>query len=731
MYPSTSIEIVNQSQYQRISVAAINRAPTFLAAFAGDRGTEDLTLFTTSDSWHDMYGDDISFKKYGQAFKQAAMIVDNGGKLYSRRVVATDAKLPNLAIYAKVTIVTGTEGRTVLEIERTTDVWVEITDAKPSTVPNDGKQWSYNFTTSEWEQIDDTETAIDNTRTRTVDPVDPSVSVEYLSTYASNCTTSDMNDLVTAIENVVPANTDDGATSVTYLPLFAFATMGRGLYSPRIRITPSYRFSRSAGYAKCLIEIIGDESDTTESIYFALNPYKIEKGSSVSLDSLVNNNSSKIRVYQWEDNFDELYELVGSAIGYTEEEKKELLNGNLLFNTDLKGNRLITKKIRERNENETDSAYAQVPYLFNITNESGFDFQSSTGNQLQGGSLGNFGDKPVVETHRENETDPLTPFENYTKQLEKVFSEPSIASQVIGISVTDPNLIYNDDSVSVYNIDSVSINYILDANYPESVKNKIEEVVAWRNDTYFMRDMGLNIKNLSDVETYEANMPIHQYFTSVFHNSMMVLDDQTQKYIEVTIPYLIADKIVQHYLDGPGRPFAGIRYGIYWIYGSTIKKGSINFLPKVTPTIDEKEVLDDLGVNYVSILQGNKVVLETLYTAQHYNTTSQLSYSCNVWQIQKIIQVLREESPVARYAFATTDDLANYQADLLAKLDEFNSDFATFSISYAGDSAYEANKIYYAILEVSFKDFYQSEKFRIVALPTTATTSTSTTTEAQ
>lgn len=725
MYPSTAIEIVDQSQYQRISTVAPNNAPIFMAAFASDRGTEELTLFEDSDSWHEMYGDDINFKKYGQALKQAAKIIENGGRLYSRRVVATDAKLPNLAVYAKVTVTTATEGRTVIEIERTADNWVEITENKPSTVPEDGKQWSYNFSTSTWEQIDDTETAIDTTRTRTIDPVDAAVSVEYSSTFAPNCTTSNMNDLITAIENVVPANTDDGSTSVTYLPLFVFATMGRGIYSPRIRISPSYRFSRSAGYAKCLVEIIGEESDTTESVYFAINPYKIERGSSVSLEYLVNNNSSKVRVYQWEDNFDELYELVGSAVGYTEEEKKELLNGNLFFNTDLKGNRLITKRNRPQNQNETDSAYAQVPYLFNITNESGFDFQSTTGNQLQGGSLGNFGDKPVVETHRENETDPLTPFENYTKQLEKVFSEPSVSSQVIGVDINDPNLVYNDDIVSVYNIDSVSINFILDANYPESVKNKIEEVVAWRNDTFFIRDMGLNIRNLSDVETYVANMPVHQYFTSVYCNSMMVLDNQTQKYIEVTFPYLICDKIVQHYLDGAGRPFAGLRYGIYWIYGSTIKQGSINFLPKVTPTIDEKEVVDDLGVNYVSILQGNRVVLETLYTAQHYNTTSQLSYSCNIWQIQQIIQVLREESPVARYAFATADDLADYQADLLAKLDQYNSDFATFSVSYAGDASYEANKIYYAILEVTFKDFFQSEKFRIVALPTTSSIGTS------
>ena len=721
MYPSTTIEIVDQSQYQRISTVAPNYAPTFLAAFAADRGTEDLTLFQTSDSWHDMYGDDISFKKYGQALKQAAMIIDNGGKLYSRRVVATDATLPNLAVYVKITVVkehsTSTE---VKEIQNGSE-WVALAADKPTADPTEGKQWSYNFTTNEWEEIDESATANDTTRTRTVtDDVPGSVTLEYFSTSVTNCTTADMNTLVDKVENIIPASTidNDTNTQTIYLPLFAFAAMGRGTYSPRFRITPSYRFSRSAGYSKCLIEIMGDKNDSTESMYFSVSPYKIERGASVSLDTIVNNNSSKLRVYQWEENIDQLYDVVGSGLGLTEEEKEALATGNLYFNTDIKGNRLVTKRVRARQEGETDAQYAQVPYAFNIVNESGFDFQSDLGNKMLNGDNGSFGDYPAVESyHDATKTDELTPYELYSIQLEKVFSEPDYTG-VIGVVNTDPSNVFNTDAVSAYNIDSVAIDFIVDANYPEKVKNKIEDLVAWRNDTFFIRDMGLNIKNLSDVETCMASLKKYQYFTSIYCNSMDVLDDATMKYINVTIPYLMIPKLIQHYVDGPNRPFAGLRYSAFWIYGSRIRQGSINFLPKVTPSINEKEVIDNMGVNYVSILQGNKVTIETVYTTQHYNTTSQLSYSNNILAIQQVIKVLREKCPVARYAFADGEDLAEYQRDLLNELTQYQTNFMSFNISYAADATYEANKIYYAILEVTCREFFQAEKFRIVALPT-------------
>ena len=181
--------------------------------------------------------------------------------------------------------------------------------------------------------------------------------------------------------------------------------------------------------------------------------------------------------------------------------------------------------------------------------------------------------------------------------------------------------------------------------------------------------------------------------------------------------YLIAPMVINHFQNGCSRPFAGIRYGVYWLYGTQIKRGSINFIPKVTPTLDQKQQLEDLGVNYVCLYSGNRVVLETLYTAQHVNQHTQLSFSCNVWAIQEVIKALRARCPVSRYALASGQDLESYQTDLQNECAKYSSNFMTFNMEYQADPTYEAQKIYYAVLSVQFYDFFQTEYFKIVALP--------------
>ena len=126
-----------------------------------------------------------------------------------------------------------------------------------------------------------------------------------------------------------------------------------------------------------------------------------------------------------------------------------------------------------------------------------------------------------------------------------------------------------------------------------------------------------------------------------------------------------------------------------------------------------------MGINYVSIYNGDTVSVETLYTAQQVEMESQLSYSCNVWAIQQVIKTLRQRCPKNRYSFITSSDLKSYQEDLLTELNKLSTNFATFNLSYQYDADYESQKIYYAVLEVSFNEFVQAEKFKIIALPTT------------
>ena len=628
MYPSTTVQIVDQSVSQKIKVTAVDTAPTFMVGFASDRGTEDFTYFDNSEDWQKTYGYTVNFKKYGQALAQAALIMKNNGKTYSKRVVAPDSKLANLAVYATVVPV---RAHTV----------TETAGAGEGTDSGDGADLD-----------DDTPTTTNPTTTTTNVPA--SVSITYNSV-SVDCQSNDMEVLAAAVEGALPAS--NPSTGAVVLPLFVLAGSGRGAWAPRFRITPNYRFSRTAGFAKYLLEVISDDLSDIETIYFSFNPNKIENGKSISLDMGVETQSFKTRALIWEDSFDTLVELIQTTLG------QDLSDMDLLFGKNLKGENIEGL----------------------IIDQSQFNLQNVYGNTLEKGSDGSFGDRPL-ETAA------------YTNELLKLFNG----------SHTD----------TVYNLDSVFIDFVPDANYPVSVKRAIEEFVTWRTDAFFLRDCGLEVRTVSDIQTLE-NSVLHNFFSSTYINSMKVLDPDSGKYVDVTIIYLLIPKLINHYINGYERPFAGIRYGVFWIHGNEIKKGSINFLPKVTNLIDEKQQLDDLGVNYVSIYSEQRVVLETLYTAQQVNTLSELSFSCNVWGVQRLVKMLREKCPASRYTIANGDDLVNYQTALSSQISQYSSKFDTLDIEYQADPTYEANKIYYAVLKVKFKGFYQAEFFKIVALPVT------------
>lgn len=606
MYPSTTIKIIDKSQYNRTVDADNSSAPIAMAGFACDRGTEDFGLWNNND-WHKMYGYTTNFKKYGQALKQAAMVIDNGGQLYCKRVVAPDAQLANLGVYVHV-------------------------QCFPATA------------------------AVTNDDNEVTTPAKPARVVLKYNTVSVQTNQNDVERVASLIEGAIPASDPDNGDIV--LPLFMVVGAGRGAWAPRFRVSPDYRFSRGSGYAKYLFEVIDPDDPNNEDIYFTAQPDKVEKGKNIFMQMAVGTNSKKVRVLTWEENFYDIYGIIETALGLEKDSLKDL---DFLFGCDLKGNKL--------------------PNIEVDTSE--FNLQNIYGNLLTNGSDGEFANDPLST-------------QSYVNELVKLF-----------------NGTYSEE---IYNLDSISLDFIIDANYDDKVKRAIEEFVTFREDAFYMRDLGLEIEGIADIEEKERSV-LHNRYSSTYINSMDVIDDDSKKYITVTISYLLVDKLINHFLNGRSRPFAGIRYGIFWLYGTDIKKGSINFLPKVTPGVDEKQQLDDLGVNFVSIYKGNRVVLETLYTSQHVNEASQLSYSCNVWSIQEVVKALREHCPISRYAIATGQDLEDYQADLKRVLSNYESNFLTFELEYLADPSYEAQKIYYACLSVTFPDFYQSEYFKIVALP--------------
>lgn len=106
MYPDTIFnwhdlsEIGTQEQ-----AVVVDDAPLFMQVFSADKGTEDLVEISGND-FTAMYGT-MSFSRHGQSAIQAKRIIDAGGRLYAKRVVAKDSTLANVVLCANVTATDG------------------------------------------------------------------------------------------------------------------------------------------------------------------------------------------------------------------------------------------------------------------------------------------------------------------------------------------------------------------------------------------------------------------------------------------------------------------------------------------------------------------------------------------------------------------------------------------------------------------------------------------------
>lgn len=111
MYPDTIFNWHDQSEIirQEQTVVVVDDAPLFMQVFSADKGTEDLVEIS-GDDFTAMYGT-MSFSRHGQSAIQAKRIIDAGGKLYAKRVVAKDSTLANVVLCAEVT--EGEDGVTV------------------------------------------------------------------------------------------------------------------------------------------------------------------------------------------------------------------------------------------------------------------------------------------------------------------------------------------------------------------------------------------------------------------------------------------------------------------------------------------------------------------------------------------------------------------------------------------------------------------------------------------
>ena len=616
MRPDTIFEYIDQSNITKTTETLVT-APYYLCCSSAERGPEDIREVVGTD-FYNLYGNHISFVKHGQPLVQAAHIIDNGGRLIFKRLVADDAALANLTVIATVT---------KKEVEKTNaagkPLYIDPSTNQES--ETDGGGWAK--------------------ATKNV------ANIKYGVVTVPSMKT--ITDVVAHVQLQYKEETD-------VFPLFTVTDNGRGKSTKRFNIQPDYQLSKQNSFEFYTFNVIADAETNAEYTRFSIDPNIIYLKTSMSLTES-SKELTQLDAYQYEEGSNKFIKAVSEATGVDEDTLKSI---DILFGCDRAGKALDYISV-DLTKSDDEA-------------ENGYDLADATGMMIMSGDNGEFGDKPFGTSA-------------WTKQAVKFFSGEF------------------DDSV--FNPNQVNIDAVFDANYPSEVKKAILELAEFRQDFFYFRDFGLD-KYTYDQFKMAAEEFDHSKFAASYITTYDVLDPYSRKQINVTLMYSLAVKMINHFNLRRNAPCAGIQYG--FTFDEAIK-GTVNFCPKFTPKVDQKTELMDLGLNYCGYIN-NQLVLETTNTSQ--DPYSQLSYINNILAVQQIIHRVREVCPINRYTFITSDDLETYKKAVNNAIMQYKENFDTLEFVYVADPIMKANKIFNASIKVSFKDFVQTEIFKIYALPT-------------
>lgn len=702
-YPGTFFTWKDDSAIPQIlDVATVDNSPLFAAVFTSDMGPEEFTT-TVGKEFFDLYGNNISFAKHGQPLLQAAMQINNGAKLYAKRVVATDATLASSCVYAKVT--------------KNAEVQMTNSDGQPlywemtlGTTPKDDGTLPALYVLADGMTLEGDETLenlpIEKRKTTTsatgpdvtiggvvmsspqypAATVTKAAAIEYGKWTASADTAiRTINDAFNAFKAHVQELNATATEGTTYFPLFVFADNGRGVSSKSWAIFPDYEMSKNSKYMVYSLTI--KTPSKTDNVYFTFNPNYVIDGTSYCLQQRVTDTTVQMSCKQFDQEMCDFAKAVADAAGTTYD---NVINQDVLFG-----------RTRKNAAISADIEYIPVTNTMDSENPDviveSFSINDAYGNVLQGGSNGSFGDYPINA-------------DSYADEVAKVFTT---------------------DYPEIYDRENNKFIAIFDANFPDKVKQAIEDVAMFREDFMFFRDFGTRYSTIDNIIKYangdlgdgavdvDGN-PVDNgaiiipdtKFVKPYCNYFDVQDPYTKKQITVTMTYLLAIKIIKHVGIGQNLPFCGIRYNITF---PEIVPGTMNFIPSVTPKRNEKEEINDARINYCGCYN-ELYVMETDYTAQKEYT--QFSFGCNVMATLAVIRAIRTRCPATRYALATEDGLKAYEKDINDNIiDAYKGWFDKLTFEYVGDQITLANKRYYAAIAVKFTDFIQSEHFTITALP--------------
>ena len=336
MYAGTQ---VNWHEVLAPTDVTVNQSlPLFLCAFSCDKGPEKITDLEYED-FRKMYGDSADYFKYGQPLIQAHRILQAGGRVLGKRIVASDATLANLIIAAEVT------AEAIQKVNENGD---------PLYIDENGQE-----TTTE------TETPATYNRAK----------IKYKTYNATAVTTFKQ------VENYAKT-LEITSGDVQQFPLFIICDNGRGKSIKRVKISTDYISSRKSSF---MLYRIADYEGTNliEQQRFAIKSDATAKSSNNVRKSLIltRNTCQQFEACQYSD-FDKFIKRLAEITGYTSD---ELYSLDVLFAKTIKQTSLANIVV-DNGEGST-----------NISAEYGISLISDEN------ANGNFGDAPFPGEHATDE----------------------------------------------------------------------------------------------------------------------------------------------------------------------------------------------------------------------------------------------------------------------------------------------------------------------------------------
>ena len=670
MYPGSIFNWHDESYIQDTTTTAYDNAPLFLTVSSFDKGPEDLRV-VSGQTFFDLYGTDISFKRHGQPAIQAANIINAGGSLLIKRVVAPDSTLANNIILATV--------KSLSVATPTTDsTGVSLDEALSGvTLVGDGEEDSGETTdpTSTDDSGSTTDDSGDSGETTTQLYIgSKEVSVSWSTVSVSGAATKE-EIIAQAISLASEASSTDTVTnedtgvvtrvnSIKVIPVFAITDNGRGESNKSIRITPDYNTSKNNTYFFYTVYVY-EGTDIIERAVASLCPYATINDVNYGFDE---DTSVQLNINQIEGSYDEYISAIADALDVTVE---SLQNKDIIFGK-------VSNSVAIKN--------------FNIDAES-INLNSTYGISVENGSNGSFGNAPFGTDSYNNAVAwayyPVSDSDSLNNSLEYDY----------------------EGSDKIFDRDDYYIAAVFDANYDNSIKEAISKLVTFREDCTFFRDLGVDVASYYAIINKQASYKLHNKFIADYLTTYQIYDPSTRNRIRVTMMYDFAANMVDHFINGAYKPLAG---EINSMVLPNAIEGTINFTPRITPVVNQKSLLEDARINY-AIFQSGQCIVQSLYTSQEAYT--QLSYVNNVLAIQEVVRAVRAACPQHRYTFVTENDFSVYADAVSSVLSNYTSHFAELGFSYEQDALKAMQKIFYAVLTFRFNNWAQTEVFDLYALP--------------